>query len=119
MRPGNTLYSTYLAKVELSILLGGDTLDLNEGGVGTGVALSALVADNASLGVESSEEGKRCEPFRPSRRARRGRGGRGQRLVCRTPLKGYPSTHPTIHHFSAQIPPLLPPDSLPTYVLVS
>ena len=34
---------THLAKVELRVLLRGNTLDLEEGGVGMGVALSALI----------------------------------------------------------------------------
>lgn len=44
---------TYLAEVELGIFLCCDTLDLDEGCVGAGVALSALVAEDASLAVES------------------------------------------------------------------
>lgn len=47
--------STHLSEVELRILLVGDTLDLNECGAGGGVALCALVAENASLRVESTE----------------------------------------------------------------
>jgi len=43
----------YLAEVELGIFLRCDALDLDEGGVGAGVALSALVAEDTSLGVES------------------------------------------------------------------
>lgn len=45
---------THLAQVELRILLGRNTLDLNQRGVGAGVALSALVAENASLAVKSA-----------------------------------------------------------------
>lgn len=43
----------HFAKVELGILLRCDTLDLDEGGVGASVALGTLVAEDASLGVES------------------------------------------------------------------
>ena len=43
-----------LAEVELSVLLVGDALDLEEGGVGVGVALAALVAEDAALAVESA-----------------------------------------------------------------
>lgn len=42
-----------LAEVELGILLCCDTLDLDERGVGASVALGTLVAEDASLGVES------------------------------------------------------------------
>lgn len=44
--------NAYLAEVELGILLRCDTLDLDEGGVGASVALSTLVAEDASFGVE-------------------------------------------------------------------
>jgi hypothetical protein len=40
---------THLAEVELRILLVADALDLDEGGVGAGVALAALVAEDAAL----------------------------------------------------------------------
>jgi hypothetical protein len=40
-----------LSKVVLSILLVGDTLDLNEGCVWAGVAFGALVTQNATFGV--------------------------------------------------------------------
>lgn len=43
----------HLSKVELSLLLVGDTLDLNERGVGADVALSTLVAGNPTLGVQT------------------------------------------------------------------
>jgi hypothetical protein len=43
----------YLAEVELSIFLCCDALDLDEGGVGAGVTLGALVAEDTSLRVES------------------------------------------------------------------
>lgn len=46
--------NTYLSEVELGILLGGDTLNLDESGVGAGVALGALVAEDTSLRVEST-----------------------------------------------------------------
>ena len=55
----NTLKSScangpaYLAEVELGILLVRDTLNLEEGGVGAGVALRPLVAKNAALRVKS------------------------------------------------------------------
>jgi len=42
-----------LSKVELSILLGRDTLNLKEGSVRAGVALATLMAENAPFGVES------------------------------------------------------------------
>ena len=44
---------THLSEVVLSVLLGSNTLNLDERGVGTGVALSTLVAENTSLRVES------------------------------------------------------------------
>ena len=44
----------YLAKVELSVLLVRDTLNLEERGVGAGVALGALVAKDTALRVESA-----------------------------------------------------------------
>ena len=47
---------TDLAEVELSVLLVGDALDLEEGGVGVGVALAALVAEDAALAVESARQ---------------------------------------------------------------
>lgn len=46
---------THLAQVELSVLLGGNALDLEEGSVGAAVALGPLVAQNATLGVKSAE----------------------------------------------------------------
>ena len=39
----------------MGLLFVGNTLDLDEGGVGTRVALSALVAEDASLRVESTK----------------------------------------------------------------
>jgi len=42
-----------LSEVELSILLGRDTLDLKEGSVRTGAALATLVTENAPFAVES------------------------------------------------------------------
>lgn len=54
---------THLSKVELGVLLGRDTLKVKQGGVGTGVALAALVAENASLRVESM---KITEPSKSS-----------------------------------------------------
>ena len=45
--------SANLAKVELSILLVRDTLDLKEGGCGMGVALPALMTEYAPFAVES------------------------------------------------------------------
>jgi hypothetical protein len=39
----------HLAEVELRILLVSDALNLDEGGVGAGVALAALVAEDAAL----------------------------------------------------------------------
>lgn len=47
------MIDAYLAEVELSIFLCCDALDLDEGGVGAGVTLGALVAEDTSLGVES------------------------------------------------------------------
>ena len=47
--------STHLSEVELRIFLGGDTLNLNEGSVGAGVALSALVAQDAAFAVQSTK----------------------------------------------------------------
>lgn len=49
---------TYLAEVELSIFLGGNTFNLNERGVGAGVTLGALVTENTSLRVESTNARK-------------------------------------------------------------
>ena len=45
--------SANLAKVELSILLVRDTLDLKEGGGRMGVALPALMTEYAPFAVES------------------------------------------------------------------
>jgi hypothetical protein len=45
---------TYLAEVELRVLLSADTLDLNEGGVRASVTLSTLVSENTALAVEAS-----------------------------------------------------------------
>ena len=45
--------ATHLAEVELCILLVSNALDLDECGVGTGVALGALVAEDAPLRIES------------------------------------------------------------------
>jgi hypothetical protein len=45
--------SANLSKVELSIVLVCDTFDLKEGGVGTGVALPALMTEYAPFAVES------------------------------------------------------------------
>lgn len=42
-----------LSKVELSVLFRCATFDLYEGGVGSGIALSTLVAEDATFGVES------------------------------------------------------------------
>jgi len=50
--------NAYLAEVELGILFCCDTLDLDKGGVGASVALSTLVAEDASLGVESVHQGE-------------------------------------------------------------
>lgn len=44
-----------LSEIELGILLGRYALDLEEGGVGAGVTLGALVAENAAFGVESTQ----------------------------------------------------------------
>ena len=41
----------------MGLLLVGDTLNLDEGGVRAGVALCALVAKDAALAVESVREG--------------------------------------------------------------
>jgi len=46
----------YLSEVELSILLGRDTLNLKEGSVRTGVALATLMTENAPFAVESIGE---------------------------------------------------------------
>ena len=43
------IMTTYLPEVELRILLRGDTLNLEEGGVGASVALGALVAKDTAL----------------------------------------------------------------------
>ena len=43
------MHVTYLSQVELGVLLRGDTLNLEERGVGAGVALGALVAEDAAL----------------------------------------------------------------------
>lgn len=56
---------TYLAEVELRILLGGNTLNLDEGSVGAGVALAALVAEQAALRVESTRREWSCKPLCP------------------------------------------------------
>ena len=53
---------THLAKVELRVLLRGNTLDLEEGGVGASVALSALVAEDAPLRVESTKQPESSKP---------------------------------------------------------
>lgn len=53
---------THLAKVELCVLLSGNTLDLDEGSVGAGVALCALVTDDASLRVESTKQPESSKP---------------------------------------------------------
>jgi len=44
----------YLAEIELSVFLVGNTFYLNEGSVGAGVALCALVSKDAALAVESA-----------------------------------------------------------------
>jgi hypothetical protein len=54
LRRGKIL--SYLSEVELSILLGRDTLDLKEGSVRAGVALTTLMAENAPFAVESMGE---------------------------------------------------------------
>ena len=46
----------YLSEVELSILLGRNTLNLKEGSVRVGVAFSALMAENAPFAIESIGE---------------------------------------------------------------
>jgi hypothetical protein len=46
----------HLSEVELSILLGRDTFNLEEGGVGAGITLAPLVTEYTSFGVESVEE---------------------------------------------------------------
>lgn len=43
----------HLAEVKLSLLLVGDTLNLDQVGVGAHVALSTLLAGNPSLGVKT------------------------------------------------------------------
>lgn len=48
------LQQTYLPKVELSILLRCDTLNLDERSVGAGVALSAFVPEDAAFAVQSA-----------------------------------------------------------------
>jgi hypothetical protein len=48
----------HLSEVELRILLGRDTLNLNQRCVGSCVALAALVAQNASFAVQSTREKK-------------------------------------------------------------
>jgi hypothetical protein len=45
---------TYLAEIELRVLLGADTFDLNEGGVRASVTLSTLVSENTAFAVEAS-----------------------------------------------------------------
>lgn len=49
IKPQRDYTVAHLPQVELRILLGRDTLDLNESGVGTGVALRALVTEDTSL----------------------------------------------------------------------
>ena len=56
------MHVTYLSQVELGVLLRGDTLNLEEGGVGTGVALRALVAEDAPLRVESTKQPESSKP---------------------------------------------------------
>jgi len=52
--PLGTIYVCYaLSEIELGVLLGRDTLDLEERSVGTGVALAALMAEYAPFAVES------------------------------------------------------------------
>jgi len=52
--PLGAVYVCYtLSEVELSILLGRDTLDLKEGSVGTGITLAPFVAEYTSFAVES------------------------------------------------------------------
>jgi hypothetical protein len=51
---------THLSEVELSGLLVLNSLNLNEGSVGSRVPLSTLVSENASLYVESISIDKRC-----------------------------------------------------------
>lgn len=46
----------------MRILLGGNALNLNEGGVGASVALAALVAEQAALRVESTRREWSCKP---------------------------------------------------------
>lgn len=43
----------HLSEIELGLLLRGDTLNLKERGVGAGVALGALVAEDTALCVQS------------------------------------------------------------------
>jgi len=52
LRPIHIRYP--FTEVELGIFFRGYAFDLEEGGVGTGVALGAFVAKNAAFGVESS-----------------------------------------------------------------
>ena len=47
----------YLSEVELCVLLSRNTLDLKEGSVGAGVALTTLMAKYAPFAVESVEIG--------------------------------------------------------------
>jgi hypothetical protein len=47
---------THLPEVKLSILLRCNTLNLDEGGVGSAVTLGALVTKNTTLGVQSEME---------------------------------------------------------------
>lgn len=47
------LVCTNLAKVEFCVILRRNTFDLEEGGVGSGVTLSALVPQDAALAVKS------------------------------------------------------------------
>ena len=44
----------HLAEIELRVLLGSHTFDLDEGSVRAGVALGALVAEDATLRVQSA-----------------------------------------------------------------
>jgi hypothetical protein len=46
---------THLSEIKLCVLLSGDTLDLDEGCVGSGVAFGTLVAEDTSFRVESTK----------------------------------------------------------------
>lgn len=57
--------NAHLAEVEFGVVFGGDTLDLEEGGVGAGIALPPLVAKDATLAVETNSSRIRVQLPQP------------------------------------------------------